>query len=295
MTDHGFTTRVIAVDGGGTRCRLVFDAAGRRRTVEVGAANVCSNFDAAIAELRTGLELLAGKVGIPVIDLLKVPAYFGLAGVTDQSVADRVHDAIGLPHARVQDDRPAALRGALGELDGAIAHFGTGSFFAMQAHGRVRLAGGWGYRLGDEGSAFWLARKALTATLEAVDGLIDETPLTQRLLVHFETPGAIVTHATEAEPRDVGRLAPWVTEAAAAGDGVGRRIMEFGAAHIASVTARMGWQPGMALCLTGGVGRYYADYLPAPLATALIDPKADPIDGAVDLARAFAAEVANDH
>jgi len=47
----------------------------------------------------------------------------------------------------------------------------------------------------------------------------------------------------------------------------------------------------MALCLTGGLGPAYAEHLPPQLSNALIAPRAAPIDGAIELARAFAAEV----
>jgi glucosamine kinase len=288
----GLASSVIAVDGGGTRCRLVLDGPDGRHAVEVGPANVTSDFDAAIAEIEAGLGALANAAGTDAAALRDLPAFVGLAGVVDAAMAARVAAALPLRRARVEDDRPSALRGALGARDGAIGHFGTGSFFALQAGGQVRLAGSWGSRLGDEGSAFWVARAALSATLEAVDRLIEPTGLTEALLARFGSPGGIVAEAATAAPGQIGALAVLVTAAAVEDDAVALRILRAGGDHIARVTAQMGWQPGMAFCLTGGLGPSYRPYLPAPLERALIAPDAAPIEGAVALARAFAAETA---
>lgn len=282
------STNVLAVDGGGTRCRLALDGPDGRHQVEVGAANVSSDFNAAIAEITRGLDALAEESGIARALLLDLPAHVGLAGVPDAEMAARVAAALPLARAHVEDDRRSALRGALGPRDGAIAHFGTGSFFALQAGPTVRLSGGWGWRLGDEGSAYWVGRSALTITLEAVDALIDATPLTDALLDHFGSPGRIVAHAGIARPGEIAALAPRITEAAASGDAVGRRILQAGADHIVHVLDRMGWQAGMALCLTGGLGIAYRDFLPAALADALVTPAGAPIEGALALARDLA-------
>lgn len=281
---------VLAVDGGGTRCRLALDGPDGRVQVEAGPANVSTNFDAAIAEIRAGLKALAEKAGLPPDALYALPAHLGLAGVPDAAMAARVAAALPLSHAQVDEDKRSALRGALGVRDGAIAHFGTGSFFAMQAGGAVRLSGGWGWRLGDEGSAYWVARRALSATLNAVDGLIAHTGLTDALLAHFGSAGGIVAHAGVAKPGEIAALSRQVTEAALAGDEVGGQILQAGADHIADVLEKMGWRDGMALGLTGGLGPVYRGYLAAPFAATLVKPEAAPIDGALALAREFAAE-----
>lgn len=281
---------VLAVDGGGTRCRLALDGPDGRVQIEAGPANVSTNFDAAIAEIRAGLKALADKAGLRLETLHSLPAHLGLAGVPDEAMAARVAAALPLTHARVDEDKRSALRGALGLRDGAIAHFGTGSFFALQLGGVVRLSGGWGWRLGDEGSAYWVARSALSATLNAVDGLIAHTDLTKTLLDHFGSAGGIVAFAGPAKPGEIAAFSRQVTEAAQAGDAVGAQILRAGAAHIAEVLAKMGWREGMALCLTGGLGPVYRNDLAAPLAAALVKPAGAPIDGALALAREFAAD-----
>ena len=270
MTRDGLTRSVIAVDGGGSTCRLVLDGPGGRYLAERGSANVSSDFAAALGEIRTGLAALAAQAGTDLAGLADVPAYVGLAGVTGPAKAEAVRAALPLARVRVEDDRRSALRGALGAHDGAIAHFGTGSFFALQSGAELRLAGGWGSRLGDEGSGYWVVRSALTETLASVDGLIAPSPLTEALLAAYGSAAEIVARVAVETPRETARLAPEVAAAAAAGDPVGARILQEGADHIALTLARMGWRDGMDLCLTGGFGPSYRDFLPDGLAEALV-------------------------
>ena len=55
--------------------------------------------------------------------------------------------------------------------------------------------------------------------------------------------------------------------------------------YLATGLQRMGWTPGMAICLTGGIGPHYAKYLAKGQQADLIAPKGPPIDGAIALAR----------
>ncbi len=283
---------VVGVDGGGTRCRLClcWGDGDRRVTIEGGPANVSSNFDQSIAEIVSGYKALSEASNVSYDALLALPAYLGLAGVTGDAMARRVGDALPLDRVRIEDDRPAALAGALGVADGALAHCGTGSFWAVQSGGNLRLAGGWGARLGDEASAHWVARMALSATLRASDGRSNPSGLTRALIQKFGPPEDIVALAATASPERIGRIAPLVTAAAQDGDETARAIMMAGAQDIAASLRAMGWAAGMPLCLTGGIGAAFAGFLPDVMRDALISPRGAPIDGAVMLARAFARE-----
>ena len=155
---------VIAVDGGGTRCRMALATSSGTRIVEVGTANISTDFDAAVAEITLGLSQLAKAAGVNDDQLNRLPAYLGIAGTTGPELAGKLAQALPLDHARIEDDRRSALVGALGSRDGAIAHCGTGSFLGASTNGKMRFAGGWGPVLGDEASAQWVGRKSLAAT-----------------------------------------------------------------------------------------------------------------------------------
>ncbi|NOD77703.1 ATPase [Ruegeria sp. HKCCD4315] len=282
---------VLAIDGGGTRCRLALSDRARSWRVEVGSANVSTDFDASCAELSEGLAALGQQAGIDVADLAKVPAYLGLAGITGPAIADRLAAVLPFTHVRIEDDRPSALRGALGPRDGFVAHCGTGSFLAMQQGGKPSFAGGWGPVLGDQASAQWVGKRALSEVLECADGVIASSELSGHLLRRFEGATGIVKAASTMSPTEFGALAPVVTQSAGKGDTIAMSIMQAGADYLADRLKKMGWIPGVPICLTGGIGPHYAAFLPKDMQQVLTQPSGDPLSGAIALAQAFKEEV----
>ncbi|WP_138466192.1 BadF/BadG/BcrA/BcrD ATPase family protein [Poseidonocella sp. HB161398] len=278
---------VIAVDGGGTRCRLSLDG---RVTVETGPANLVSDPHGALARLRAGLGDLADAAGLPAAALAEIPAYLGLAGCLSSGLGGRIAAELPCPVLAVEDDRPAAVRGALGSAMGGLAHCGTGSFLARRSAEGIRLAGGWGAILGDEASAAWTGRRALSRTLDAADGLTAPSGLTEGLMQRLGGSAGIVAFAAGAGPAALGSLAPEVTARAAEGDPVAAGILAEGAGHIARVLAALGHRPGDPLCLTGGIGPAFAPYLPDGLQAGLREPAGTPLDGALAIARELAGQ-----
>jgi glucosamine kinase len=65
----------------------------------------------------------------------------------------------------LEHDAPIAHVGALAGKDGVIVIAGTGSVAYGHANGKTKLSGGWGYLFGDEGSAFWIAKSALSLAM----------------------------------------------------------------------------------------------------------------------------------
>lgn len=289
--DH---TLVVAVDGGGTRCRVAAFVDGQVISVETGSANVSTDFDGAVRQMVEGIGALAARVGCADSALWAAPAFVGLAGVTGPEMEQRLRAALGFAHVRIADDRLAAVRGVLGGRDGALAHCGTGSFYALQVEGAAQLAGGWGSVLGDEASAQWVGRLALSLTLEVVDGRRSPAPLADLLLGKFADAAGIVRFAGTARPSEFGALARLVTTGSAQGDDLARAILQRGANEISTALRQMGWRPEMALCLTGGIGPEYAAYLPDDMRARLAETAGQPLDGAIALALDFAREIAHE-
>lgn len=285
---------VLAVDGGGTRCRVAVSDTGGVTVAETGPANVSTDFDGGVREILRGLNRLAERVGINAEALADHPVFVGVAGVVEPAIGDRLRAALPFARVRIADDRPAALRGALGEMDGFLAHCGTGSFFGAQTGRTMRFVGGWGPVLGDEASAQWVGRAALALSLESTDGRRAMTPLTERLLADFGGPAGIVRFAGTARPQEFGAVAPLVTQSAATGDAMARRIMVAGAAEIARTSAHLGWRAGSPICLTGGIGPQFATYLPEEMRACIAAPQGDPLQGAIALAHDFAQETADE-
>ncbi|WP_326566621.1 BadF/BadG/BcrA/BcrD ATPase family protein [Amycolatopsis rhabdoformis] len=164
---------VVGVDAGGTSTRaIVVDATGAvLGSATAGGANPNSHPPAeAAARIASAIETaLGGRTGVRA-------AVVGLAGVSklsDPAVAAVFAQAwqrIGLAGAvRTVADAEVAYASATSAPDGTVLVAGTGSIAGrIRARRMTGTAGGYGWLLGDEGSAFWLGREAVRSTLEAL-------------------------------------------------------------------------------------------------------------------------------
>jgi glucosamine kinase len=279
---------VLAIDGGGTSCRgaLVDLASGARWDAVEGPSNI-SDFEAAAARVSALVAQLFEAAG-PGAAMASTAAHVGLAGVIGPSDSDGVSARLPFGRIRVTSDQPTMIVGALGGRDGAVAAVGTGSFVGIQAGGAVRVIGGWGLAIGDQASGAWLGRGLLTHALLVGDGIAPSSPLAEQMLkVHGGVVG-VTRFSLTARPADYGRLAPGVVSAAASGDALAIGLMREGADYITAALAALGWRPGQRLCLAGGLGPAYANWLPPEIAEGLAAPDGTALDGALILARRLA-------
>lgn len=230
----------VGVDGGGTRSRaLALDSDGRVRARAEGPPALVRD-----EELDVAAEVVAALVrdvarsagsGLPVARLVA-----GLAGVGRPAARDGVRAAIlGRAVARVVEvvsDAEVAYHDAFGTGPGILLVGGTGSMaLGRSGDGRTARAGGWGDRLGDEGSGWALGLAGLQAVARAADGRGPVTALAPRLLTALDlaAPPDLIRWAAVASKRQVAALAPHVLEAAAAGDPVAVDLADAAARELA--------------------------------------------------------------
>lgn len=278
----------LAVDGGGTRCRLALVLDGHRYEALGPGANVTTDFDRALDVLRSGFGALAGDAGLDLATLYSLPTYLGIAGVIEAAMAKRVAEALPFKTLRVEEDRPAALIGALGTGFGTVAVIGTGSFLGRVDGAGVRFIGGHGFVLGDEASGAWLGRAALARSLLAVDGIAPDSQLCRALRKRMGGASGVIGFARGADPAQFGALAPEVVAAAERDDAVASDLMAEGAGYLARALGALGWQAQERLCLMGGLGPSYARWLGPAMQMALVPPAGSALDGALELAARLA-------
>src|SRR5690606_20877982 len=115
------------------------------------------------------------------------------------------------------------------EPTGTVIIAGTGSIAArIEENRQVATAGGHGWLLGDEGSAFWLGREAVRTTLHALDrrepldGLTDSVVATVLDTAPADDPHTtrrrLIAAVGGAAPIRLAEIAPLVTSAASSGD-----------------------------------------------------------------------------
>ena len=182
---------------------------------------------------------LGGSKGLPEFE----SAFLGMTGGAEDKVV-LLRQLISARRLEVSHDATTALIGATEGHPGIIVIAGTGSIaFGMNAHGKTARAGGWGYLIGDAGSAFDLARCALIAALRQEEGWGPPTQLRERLLAFTGASGlneALHRWYTVEFPREwVASFARQVDEAARAGDWAAREILRSGASGLAQLAARV--------------------------------------------------------
>ena len=222
---------VVGLDAGGTSTRaLVLDLDGTRLGAGVAGGANPNSHPPALAAAHVRQALTAALDGL---DAAKVESgVLGMAGSSklagDPAVAALFEDAwagAGLRcPMRVITDCEAAFASGSASPDGTVLVAGTGSIAArIEHHELVATAGGYGWLLGDEGSAFWLGREAVRATLVALEQ-DDPDELTVAVLARAGIPELprrdqwrrLITVANDAAPIALATYAPLVTAHAAA-------------------------------------------------------------------------------
>lgn len=283
MTDSSKPT-LIGIDGGGTSCRIAILRHGKRSEIKVGRANVSTDRHAALKTIIDGLSEAASAAEIPQEELRHCHAYLGLAGVVSDTLADFIASNLPFHTVQVHDDRPSAVAGALGHINGTVAGIGTGSFMARQTDDHQHLIGGWGLILGDDASGGWLGRALLSRVLLAVDGLLPPSHFSRKILEELGGTAGVVDFSLSAAPRDFATFAPRIVSAAAQGDMLAVGLMTDGAGYIERGAAALGRTAGEPLCLIGGLAPNYAPYLSPEHAASLREPEGSSLDGTLQLA-----------
>ncbi|RZQ61758.1 N-acetylglucosamine kinase [Amycolatopsis suaedae] len=250
---------VVGVDAGGTSTRaLLVDRTGdvlgvgrsgganpNAHTPEVAAGRIAEAIQAALEGADPG-AVRACVVGMA-----------GVSKLTDPAVAE-VFESAYAPlelgtRVRMVTDAEAAFASATSEPDGTVLVAGTGSIAGRIRDRRlVSTSGGYGWLLGDEGSAFWIGREAVRATLAALGrdhpltglpaavlreslNLADEAALaalstTDRLTVSRR----LITACNFESPIRLARFAPLVSDAYEAGEDAAEDIVSRAAGLLAA-------------------------------------------------------------
>lgn len=199
------------------------------------------------------------------VELPAAAVWVGLAGAGRPEVQEPIEEALVeerlARRARVGADAEATLHDAFGEGPGILVIAGTGSVaFARSEDGRIERAGGWGTRLGDEGSGYAVGISALIAVARARDTRGPATALTTILLdaLDLDEPEDLVAWVSGAAKSDVAALAPAVAEAARAGDDVALAIVRRAVSELrdtALAALRLGgpWTEAPRVALAGGL------------------------------------------
>jgi N-acetylglucosamine kinase-like BadF-type ATPase len=172
----------VGIDGGATYSfGVAVDARGRTLATEKsGSLNF---FGTTLQEARRSLTQLVRSLetGLP-LGARFAQVVIGSAALFAESTAREkdllCRGVLPLEHVRLVSDVMTAYHGAGLGRSGVLIVGGTGSsFLAKNEDGEFAQVGAWGHLLGDEGSAYWIARECVRAAIAASEGTGPATSL----------------------------------------------------------------------------------------------------------------------
>jgi glucosamine kinase len=195
-------------------------------------------------------------------------AGLGLTGAPTGSRAPEI--VVGIVHERVTPqeitvvpDYVTNLAGASGGQPGVVLIAGGGAIgYGVTAQGEEAIAGGYGFLLGDEGSAFDIGLRAIAAASRGADRRTEPTALQDVVMEHFEVERMRllprIVYAAGFSRERISLLAPKVVQTAEAGDIAAIEILQDAGKELALTALgviRQLFEPGTAVgvYMTGGV------------------------------------------
>jgi N-acetylglucosamine kinase-like BadF-type ATPase len=225
----------LGVDGGGTKTAYALvDADGNLRSSHVGAS-----VDYLSAGIEVARDRLSEGLGATLARALVTPAdvafaFFGLPAYGEDGRALAALDALpsgvlGSSKYRCGNDMVCSWAGSLACEDGELA-------------GRQARCGGWGELIGDEGSAYWIAREGMNLFSRMSDGRAARGPLhaivRERLGIGNDIDVCSHIYGAHADRRQAfAQFARLVHEAAQAGDAAAGAIFARGAKELVDCVA----------------------------------------------------------
>lgn len=253
----------LGIDGGGTKTECVIGDENRVLGKSVGSTIKIKKVgeDAAGRALEGAIAGVCKSAKITPREITKT--CIGIAGSSIPEVTDWTYSVLKqlvAGEVQVVNDALIAHRAAFGEGPGVLVIAGTGSnVLGINDRGESGRAGGWGPTISDEGSGFWIGRRAVACAMHAYDGK-QPTRLLDSIMKawNLETIEDLVSVANSNPPPDFSFLLPAVIQCANGGDRLAGEILGSGAnelAQLACIVVRKLWRESasVTVAVTGGV------------------------------------------
>jgi glucosamine kinase len=163
----------LGIDGGGTKTTcaagdesqiLAAATAGPSNIVRVGETQARESLQQSVRQACAAAGITPAQISHTCL---------GGSGAARPELAEIVRRALAevlTSPIQVVGDMQIALEAAFDSGPGIIVIAGTGSIaYGRDRHGTTLRAGGWGFAIGDDGSAHWIGRAAVKAVLRAAD------------------------------------------------------------------------------------------------------------------------------
>jgi N-acetylglucosamine kinase-like BadF-type ATPase len=300
----------LGIDGGGTKttCAVGDDSqllasatAGPSNIVRVGEFQARESLQQSVRQACAAAGITPAEVAHTCV------GGSGAARPELAAIVRRILAEILPTPIEVLGDIQIALEAAFDNGPGVIVVGGTGSIaYGRNRQGKTARAGGWGFAIGDEGSAHWIGRAAVNAVLRAADPIGEATearpPDSSLACVLQKIWGVsslidLARAANSIPPPDFAALFPAVANskdevATHVLTSAGRELAEVASVVIRDLFAVTEREP-VPVAMTGGVFRHAAlvrevfyNELRGLDARVQVNPQViEPVEGALRLAR----------
>lgn len=217
----------IGVDAGGTKTLLALFK--QDQLIESITLPTCHfmqvGYDGLEETLKKGIQLIIQKY--PKINSKNTIISIGMAGygndiVIRENIEKAVNKACTPFEYILNNDVAIALAGALNNQDGIVVIAGTGSIVFSKINQQTKRCGGWGQKIGDEGSAFWIGKQVLAMFSKQSDGRLNKGPLYDLIMERckLNDPYEIIKYTNEhlSNREDLAKLSIIAYEAAKLND-----------------------------------------------------------------------------
>jgi glucosamine kinase len=238
-------------------------------------------------QVLQAIELAFAAAGVATPPWSQCALGAGLAGANvPHQAAEFQANQPGFAHLVLDTDSFTALVGAHGGRHGMVLLAGTGSAAeAWLPDGSRRVAGGWGFPVGDEGSGAWLGLQAVGLAQRALDGRRAASPLTDAVTATTGgTAEAMLAWCASARQTAYASLAPAVFNAAP-GDPAAENLLQRAADALAALADALDPQGRLPVVCSGSIAQRLQGRLPTGLRARCAEPVGDAADGALHLLR----------
>lgn len=282
----------LGVDGGGTNCRvrLADDKLTTLAETRKGRANLqIEGGEPGYQAIFEGTRELFAAAGLDYAQTSNTYACFGMAGARLQSARD-AFAAREWPFGGVAvfDDIDIARAGAHGGEDGAVIIAGTGSAGLAVVNGERHQAGGWGFQIGDQMSGAILGRELIRRAVEARDGLVSGSPLTEAVIdLLGGSNDAVMDWSFQPgrAPADWASTMPLFFTHYERGDPVANELMALELSYVDNYVNWFQKRGARKMAVVGGLADRLFPLLVQRYGDFMVERQGDPLDGALILAR----------
>ena len=263
MVELGRMALFLGIDGGGTQTTCaVADETHVLATGVAGGSNPIRFDDEQVRQSLHGAIRQACEDAGVAPEQIEF-ACLGIAGTTREEARERVERIareILTRDIKIVGDMVVAHESVFPGKPGAIVLAGTGSIaYGRNERGETARAGGWGSAISDEGSGYWIGRRAVNCLMRAVDSG-ESTSLVSAILHewHIASREDLSRMCNSVPPPNFAKLFPLVLRCSESGDRVAKQILDEAAAELAAlsrtITRRLWLGPKpVQIAVSGGV------------------------------------------